>query len=211
MGNFKLIQSDIFQAFNIHNYRGPLIENHLVKIFQKLNEIQQENLETFCIRLDLHFPDNYALTNNTVIEKFTASLRAKLAHSEKVRKENGVRVHPTNLRFIWCRELSTTGRPHYHVLLMLNKQAYAHIGSFDLDCENLYSRICHAWSSALGRHAQDTKGLIHFPDNPTTVLRRGDPQSFQEVFYRVSYFAKQDTKPLGQGFHTLGTSRKKSP
>lgn len=207
MKPLKSISAPKYYGMSIQTHRGPLIEMQLAKIFEILTYCQEEYLETFCVRVDLHFPENYALINNTVVEKFIASLRAKLTHSEAIREKTGIRIHHTKLRFIWCREISTTGRPHYHFLLMTNKQAYGHLGFFNLDYDNLYSRICHAWSSALGISPNTTVGLVHFPDNHTMVLRRDCRESLSKVFHRVSYFAKQETKQLGQSFHTLGTSR----
>lgn len=203
----QLYNQDTYQGFDIQKHRGPLITNYLEKIFETIQKSQAAYLETFCIRVDLHVPEDHELADNEVIERFIASLRSKINHSARIRKRKGTRVHPTKLRFIWCRELSITGRPHYHLVLMLNKQSYCHLGLFDLEHDNLYSRIYQAWACALGISLEEVAGLVHFPQNPTMILRQGDQVSLNEVIHRVSYFAKEDTKPTGQGFHTFGASR----
>lgn len=203
----QLYSQPSYQGLDVLKHRGALIANQLARILQTLQRSQAAYLETFCIRVDLHVPADHELADNVVIEKFIASLRAKISHSTKTKQAKGTRVHRTKLRFIWCRELSITGRPHYHVLLMVNKQSFFNLGLFDISCDNLYSRICQAWASALGISLEDVAGLVHFPDNPTTMLRRDDQESLNEVFRRLSYFAKEDTKEVGQGFHTLGVSR----
>lgn len=207
MNTDQLFSNNEFHGFEIQTHRGKLNEVHLSKMLDILQTCQREYLETFCIRTDLHLPDGYIPLDNHVIERFIASLRAKLNHSESMREKKGIRVHTNKVRFIWCREISQTGRHHYHVLLMLNKQAYAHLGLFDRNCNNLYNRICDAWSSAIALSTSATAGLVHFPDNSTMFLRRDCQKSLSDVFFRVSYFAKHDTKPVGQNFHTLGTSR----
>lgn len=196
-----------YQGLNVQTQRGSLIAKHLAKTLQTLKQSQSAYLESFCIRVDLHVPEDHELADNEVMERFIASLRSKITHSTHVRTRQGIRVHPTKLRFVWCRELSITGRPHYHVFLMLNKQSYCHLGLFDLGHYNLYTRIHRAWASALGVPLEDVIGLVHFPENPTMILRQDDQDSLNEVFHRVSYFTKEDTKEVGQGFHTFGVSR----
>ena len=162
------------------------------------------------LRFDLHLPNDYPdhLTfNNSLMEKFFASLKAKIKHSQATKRRDGFRVHDTDLRYIWCRERSTQGRVHYHVAILLNHDAYAYIGEFNLDKENMYTRLYGAWSSALGIYVDDARGLIHIPDNPTYCIHRDDITSFENAFYRISYFCKKDSKEFNSGHHSFGSSR----
>lgn len=162
------------------------------------------------MRFDLHVPENcslIALASNEIISKFFASLKAKISHAQRQSRKNGNRVHDTDLRYVWCRELSSTGNVHFHVALLLNHDAYAHFGKFDLENDNMYSRIHGAWASALSMFSEDTLGLVHIPKNPIYSISAGDHESFESAFYRLSYFCKEESKELNQGFHSFGCSR----
>lgn len=162
------------------------------------------------MRFDLHVPDNYAmsaLTDNSLIARFFASLKSKIACSQAHSMRAGNRVNQTDLRYIWCRESSTFGRTHFHVAILVNQDAYAFIGKFDLTSNNMFTRIHEAWASALGIYVDDVLGLVNIPPNPVYLLHRDDEQSIQEAFYRVSYLSKLDTKQFDAGIHSFGSSR----
>ena len=69
--------------------------------------------------------------------KFFASLKQKIIYSQLRSKQLGNRVHETNLRYLWCRESSSFGRTHYHVAILLNHNAYAFVGKFNLENDSL--------------------------------------------------------------------------
>ena len=194
----------------VQSDKGSLIENYLEKAYLCFMRSVEQYPSVFMLRFDLHLPRNYPehfTADNFLMDKFFASLKAKLKHSQEIKRANGTRVHNTELRYIWCRERSTQNRIHYHVAILLNHDAYAHVGQFSLDHDNLFTRLHGAWASALGIYIDDVLGLIHIPVNPTYCIRRDDIVSFENAFYRISYFCKMNSKDFNLGHHSFGSSR----
>lgn len=199
-----------FNGFNVQTGHGPLISNSLQRTYNCFSNALDEYRKVWMLRFDLHLPDNYSpvgLTDNSCITRFFASLKQKINHSQARSMRLGNRVNETSVRNIWCREVSARNRTHFHVAILLNQDAYAFIGKFDLSHGNMYTRIHEAWASALGMCVEDVLGLVHIPDNPTYSLHRNDPASVDAAFHRVSYFSKMNTKEYGMGFHSFGSSR----
>lgn len=208
--NQKIHQGSEFHNFKVQEDHGPLIANHLNKTLNCFDRALQHYTRVCMMRFDLHVPDNYAmsaLTDNSLIARFFASLKSKIACSQAHSMRAGNRVNQTDLRYIWCRESSTFGRTHFHVAILVNQDAYAFIGKFDLTSNNMFTRIHEAWASALGIYVDDALGLVNIPSNPVYLLHRDDEQSIQEAFYRVSYLSKLDTKQFDAGIHSFGSSR----
>ena len=208
--NLHIHQEPTYEGYAIQLEHGLVVKGYLDRTFGSMQRALDQYSRVCMIRFDLHVPSNcsaIALSSNILMSKFIASLKAKIAHSQAQSRKRGHRVHSTEVRFIWAREVSGSDRVHYHVVLLLNNDAYRSIGNFDLEKENMYSRIHEAWGSALMLHPADIQGLIHIPTNPTYMMHRDDNRSFQEAFYRASYLCKMDTKDYGQGLHTFGISR----
>ena len=71
----------------------------------------------------------------------------------------------------------------------------------------MFNRLAQAWASALGLSVEDVRGLVEIPANPAYCIRRNDPQSQADFFYRASYLCKVATKVYGNGLHGFGASR----
>ncbi|WP_394682197.1 inovirus Gp2 family protein [uncultured Comamonas sp.] len=201
-----------FQGSPVICHHGELIYNHLQRIHECLTQALELHARICVMRFDLYVPENFfqgALHDNSLISRFFSSLQSKLEHAQEKSREAGHRVHETDLKKLWTRETSENGRVHFHVAIIVNHDAFAFIGRFDLDSNNMYARIHQAWASALSMYLYDIKGYVHIPDQPTYLVIRGDEESFNEVFYRMSYFAKLKTKQYQKGFHTFGCSRPK--
>ena len=209
--NQELFYGTTFNGMNVQSIKGPLVTDYLNKAYLCFTKSIDQYRSVFMLRFDLHVPDGYPdhLTfNNALMERFFASLKAKIVHSQATKRQDGVRVHDTDLRYIWCRERSTQGRVHYHIAILLNHDAYAHIGQFSLDNKkNMFTRLHEAWASALKIYVDDVLGLIHMPDNRTYCIYRDDKTSFADAFYRISYFCKIDSKDFNSGHHSFGSSR----
>jgi hypothetical protein len=208
--NQSLLNESKFDGIRIQSDKGLMIVDYLRKAHLCFMKSIEQYRSVFMLRFDLHLPNWYPehLTeDNSLMDKFMSSLKAKIRHSQETKRRSGIRVHDTNLRYIWCRERSTQGRVHFHVAILLNHDAYAHIGEFSLDKENMFTRLHEAWASALGIYVNNVVGLIHIPLNPTYCIHRDDIASFEDAFYRVSYFCKIDSKDFSSGHHSFGSSR----
>ena len=208
--NQQIFNEPFFHGSPVIYHRGDLIHRHLQRMHDCLTQALDFHSRICLMRFDLYVPDHAcadALHSNAFISKFFASLRAKIEHAQDQSRKDGRRVHDADLRFMWAREISENGRVHFHVALVLNHAAFGFMGRFDLTSRNMYTRIHEAWASALGMYVEDVLGYVHIPQSPTYLIVRGDVASFHEAFYRISYFAKLETKEFQQGFHTFGCSR----
>lgn len=141
-----------------------------------------------------------------LIPRFTASLKAIIKHDRAQKRLRGW-APDTKVRYVWCREVGTNGKPHYHFFLILNRDAYHLPGRACSPNENLFNRVSRAWYSALSVEWNPQDPWIHVPQNPVYWIDRGDTESFQEAFYRASYLCKAKTKQYGLGLRAFGTSR----
>lgn len=199
-----------YQGLPVNLHHGPLIHDYLDTIHQTIMLSLLCSPRTFAFRVDLRLPENFPVTDTAVISRFFASLKAQLDAADVKNEREGRRVHPHNLRYVWVREVGEFGRPHYHLLVLLNKDRYRTLGSFDADGGNLSVRVKKAWASAVGQPFEQAARLVHFPDHPQYVIDTND-DSFQKVlkdlFFRVSYFAKTTTKIFDRAQRSFGSSR----
>ncbi|MEN3752106.1 inovirus-type Gp2 protein [Mangrovibacter sp. SLW1] len=85
------------------------------------------------VRIDLRFPGDASIpvkTDANTITRMMKSLDEKIKANGKRRQKKGIRVYPCRIRFVWVREFGKKGNRHYHVLLLLNKDAYYHPGDY---------------------------------------------------------------------------------
>lgn len=188
----------------------PIIVNYMQRIELTTHKVLAEHPHAIAVRVDLRLPDDEieSLFGRPIFNLFIDSLREKVERRRETKqndKKRSVYVHPTKVYFVWAKEYSSNGNPHYHVILYFNRQTFRGLGSFDPQGDNLYGLICQAWANALGWDLEDAQGLVHFPDNGVYELHCD--RSDSEFLYRASYLAKVDTKRFGDGKHRFGSSR----
>lgn len=196
---------------------GPLWRHYVVRMEETLRKALTAHPRTLALRVDLHFPDTeerHAATDNPVITRFMASLRAQLdAHAQR-KRQAGSRVHRTDLRYIWAREFDWFGvKPHYHVVLLLNHDAYNTPGDYQSDGTNLATTIMAAWYRALRiaipAHPKH-RTLVTFPQTPCYWLHAGHPHAdtaFAGLMFRIRYMAKARSKHHEDGYRLFACSQ----
>lgn len=193
---------------------GPYVEEYLAQAWDTVKRTVEQYRRVTAIRFDLRLPENYPSWDSGVISRFMESLKAKLRAEELRKARVGMRVHPTILRVVWVREQDSSHHPHYHVCILLNGDAYYHLGSFKEVAEaqsNMATRIQEAWASALGMHPEYSRGLVHFPPNRVYRIDANSDQFLSQMvslFTRLSYFAKARSKQYGDGSNSFGCSRR---
>ncbi|WP_421247685.1 inovirus Gp2 family protein [Aeromonas jandaei] len=170
------------------------------------------------VRIDLHFPNNELAADTKAITRFIDSLKAKLkANRQRKKKEDpDKRVHDTSLFYIWVREVGEQSeRAHYHLVLMLNKDAFCSLGDFRANPADkhanpsLFIMLCQAWCSALKlSNIEKHASLVHFPQNPWYWPRAEERHSvdYKGLIKRVSYMAKDRTKIYSKETRSFGCS-----
>jgi len=190
---------------------GPFIYNYLQRIDETIQGALQDHSNIIAIRVDLRLPSQFNWRNppfqRPIFSRFTASLKAKIRRRQIDTERNGKRFHRTKLHYVWTREFGrSSGRPHFHCVLFLNKQTFRGLGEFHPDSQSLFGMISSAWASALGMETATTNGLVSVPKKKQMYwLNRHE--RYDDLFYRLSYFAKLESKQFGLASHNFGTSR----
>lgn len=224
--NLILHYDQCWHGLPVQTQHGPLIDNYLQRMHAIVCQTLNEYPRLSAFRFDLRFPCYRPESDSAVITRFTESLKARIEASEARRRRSGRRVHSSRVRFIWVKERDSSIHWHYHVVLLLNKDAYYSFGRFEeypedawldvpkdphaerSDC--LADLIVGAWASALGARPEQVAGVLNFSENGTYHVNVGSPdyvQQFEALFRRISYLAKAETKQYGDASNTFGCSR----
>lgn len=185
-------------------YNQGMVYDHLT-ILQKIIESSlQVYPKVFVIRCDLRFPEGFPVEKTKgAMTRFNNALNYRIKRVGQRRTPSGRLPHKTDIRFFWCMEQNDSALPHYHYLLFLNADAFNNLGSFDLERDNMYSRIMTSWNSALGIAWNEQ--LVHFPSGGTFNLFRGQP--YDDFFKYASYLCKVHSKNFSKESNTIGYSR----
>lgn len=212
-GNCNLIlhHEPNYYGFPVQWEKGPFVQQYLERLLQTASRAMQQYARVFAFRVDLRLPagielPGYASTNQ-VIDRFLESFKAKIRHNRVMAYRVNRRAHDSSVRYVWAREIGGQGRPHYHIAILLNYDAFNALGRFEPGRDNMFNRLEEAWASALGLPVAAVRGLVEIPANPAYCLRRDDLQSQADFFYRASYLCKAATKVYGDGQHGFGASR----
>lgn len=208
--NLVLHYAPYYQGLPVQTQKGPLVEDYLYRLKYVTEAALGQYDRVFAFRFDLRFPVNQPppyFGDNVVLERFTASVKAKIRHNRNKAQEINRYAHDSTVRYAWCRELGQHGIPHYHWVMLLNNDAFCSLGVFEMGRENLFNRLHEAWASALRLPIESVVGLVELPDHPYYRLQRDDLGSLSRFFFRASYLCKAETKHYGSGVHGFGASR----
>jgi hypothetical protein len=169
-------------------------------------------------RADLRFPvDGTGRRDERVISRFIDSLKTHMTSLFNTKRQAGITCdHPTSLRFIWCREYGLqSGNRHYHVVLLLNKDAFHRLGSFHPpECGKLPSLanlIQKAWCSALSLPWPQYASRVRFPDGQPVWIERNSQDyltQYSRAYEWALYLSKEASKQYGDG-RSFGCSQDK--
>lgn len=209
--NQNLYSESTYHNLPLIRGHGEMIEEYLESLYRVTKQALADHPRTCAFRFDLRFPSTMdhekITTSNFFISRFIESFKAKVRHNRNLAKENNPYAHDSRIRYVWTREVSQEYRIHYHVIFLLNRDAYFTLGNFSSSKPNTAKRLTEAWASALGISADAAAGLVHFPDNPVYPLEDGAQDTLAAFFHRASYLCKAKTKQFGEGHHGFGASR----
>lgn len=206
----------------VQSMYGDINQAYLARSLEVVYSALNEWPRVFALRLDLRFadahscgdrdvPDCFQRQDPQVITRFIESLKSQLreAHGRK-----GHRYAFAAPKYIWVREQVTGVSPHYHLVLLFNKDHYAFLGNYtDHDANNMATRLQKAWCSALKLPYPDYAALINFPSNNAYHVDLTDLMSrssnYIEFLYRMAYLCKGRTKLICDGFRNFGCSQTK--
>lgn len=205
---------------------GPLVVNYLQRIHETLGYSLNEYPRTCAMRFELRFPWYWPESDTAVISRFFDSLNSQIEADENRRIRAGKRVHKTRLRYAWVKERDGSWHWHYHVVIFVNRDAYCTFGNYRKDQVeswldmprdhyadkpvSMAEKIVNAWASALRCTPEQLAGVLNFSNNgvyAVNVNASNYVEQFVELFHRLSYLAKVDTKHYGDAGKSFGSSR----
>ncbi|HBP1718578.1 TPA: inovirus Gp2 family protein [Pseudomonas aeruginosa] len=211
--NLHLYHDRTFEGLPVMDKKGPFIEQYLSRCKYTIERALEHYSRVFAFRVDLRLPltrelPEHAYTN-VVIREFLESFKAKIEHDRQRARARNRYAHDSKVRYIWVREVGRGDRPHYHLLFLLNADAYFKVGKKTSREQNIFHRLQEAWAQALGLSEEDVSGLVGIPPAAEYRLTRrpADESVLEELFYRTSYLCKAATKTYGDGQHGFGSSR----
>ncbi|MDB1122242.1 inovirus Gp2 family protein [Vibrio algarum] len=215
---FNTYQGSQFLGLPI-NSNHPMNESYLNATHQVLLNAMNQHPRTLVFHVVLRYPMTWHTGSDNSISRFIKAFKAKVAADLNRRQKEGKRVHPTNIRYVWCRESNSSIKEHYHVFFLMNADTYWQFGRFEnLVPGELTWMLNSAWASAINVSENDAVGLVHFCDGirridakkiagSHTVEKDGVMRdSFESVFNWMSYLSKASTKQYGRGGRNFGYS-----
>ncbi|MFI8607512.1 inovirus Gp2 family protein [Pseudomonas sp. NPDC077649] len=213
--NLHLHYDDTFEGLPVMVEKGPFISQCLARLKCTIYRALDQYPRVLAFRVDLHLPRGIELPDyvytNEVISRFFASFNAKIECNRDKARERNQYAHDCKVRYVWAREVGWGQRPHYHLLILLNRDAYYTLGRLRSERANNISRIEEAWASALGLSVDEVEGLVHIPVNAEYRIDRyvcpGDVDQLPALFRRASYLCKAATKSYGDRQRGFDTSK----
>ena len=208
--NLVLHEGSKFHGMPFQQKKGPLIANYLDRIEKVIQTSLLRHPRVAAMRFDLRLPQGMqaAGDDNRLMTAFWERLKDRI-ESDRARARRELRIaHDTTIGYVWAREYDQDDqRPHWHCVLLVNKDSYYGIGRLWSDEQNMYDRIASAWSSALGLTLEQGQGLVEAPWKPVYhIYRDGDGKDLAKLFFRVSYFAKMKSKRYHGRVNAFGSS-----
>jgi hypothetical protein len=210
--NLKRYREPLFKGFPVMVSKGDLIEPYLDSTHDVVMSALEDHPRTMAIRFDLRFPSWYCTLDGTYpnhfISDFVQSLKAIIANDRAHAARKYTQVHETSVRYVWAREWDKGEvRPHYHVAVLVNRDAYHTLGRTNSLHDTMRSRIEAAWANSLGLHPFEVKGLVHFCNGGVFGLMQDQLQGVDEFFFALSYLCKEATKRFDLREHSFGHSQ----
>lgn len=197
---------------------GDHVLEYQIKIIRLLSRLTDRYPRLTAVRVDIHYPkivdngDNICCFPNLepgVISRMRESLKAKLEADRIRKKREGKRIYHCPLFIMWAKEYSESGKCHYHICLLFNKDAYYHLGDYERE-DNLRGMITGAWYSALALQRDDCPDLVTFPDNCRYLLDNESTDfeaHYKALLTRLDYLTKVESKVFGEGDRNFGCSQ----
>ncbi|HCL4227752.1 TPA: inovirus-type Gp2 protein, partial [Pseudomonas aeruginosa] len=130
--NLSLYYDDTYDGLPVMIETGPFIREYLSDLKRTIDLALAEYPRVFAFRADLRLPrgielPDYVYTNQVISEFFESFTRKIRYDQERVRQRDGY-ARGCKVRYAWSREVPRGGRPHYHVLILLNRDTYYTVG-----------------------------------------------------------------------------------
>ncbi|HBM3224456.1 TPA: inovirus Gp2 family protein [Klebsiella oxytoca] len=200
-------------------YESPISRYMLRRSLDVTFNFSEKYNRIYALRADFRFaqahvpgepdmPICFQKDDEKAITRAIESLKSQLREEHK---RSGRAGKPSPLGYIWARERVTGERPHYHLVLLFDKDVYGYLGNYTKpDADNMATRIQKAWCSAIDLDYPYYASRVEFPENHSAWFTRQDALTLSPDYYdfllRVAYMAKEYSKDFHDGYRNFGTS-----
>lgn len=208
---------------NISTYEGmrvnsnyEMIEDYLKITKQVIDKATEQFPRTSVFLFGLNFPKSWGDEDEVFLDtvrksisKFWKNLDREISKNITNRMQTVTRVHPNEMRYIWAKERKESTNPHYHAAIFLNADCFKGLGAPDSKKNSIAVCVIKAWLKALNLDEQKPNGLVHFPSNPIYLINKNSEsfcKELSDVFYRLSYLSKFETKEINSSSRSFGYS-----
>lgn len=173
-------------SINTHSGKYYCFIEPLESIKRELDAMLSHHRKVFVFRMDIRV--ELYTADNKVITKFLRSFNAWLKRRYKLKR----------VGYVWCREVETSKKQHYHLVFMVDGTAVKTMKTITDKAIEIAS-------------IQDLSPWI--PKSPSYLIERkklddGDYTKYKEAFSRASYIAKERGKKVkGENVNSFQTSR----
>ncbi|HCD7237392.1 inovirus Gp2 family protein [Klebsiella oxytoca] len=201
-------------------YESPISRYMLRRSLDVTFNFSEKHNRIYALRADFRFaqahvpgepdmPICFQKDDEKAITRAIESLKSQLREEHK---RSGRAGKPSPLGYIWARERVTGERPHYHLVLLFDKDVYGYLGNYTKpDADNMATRIQKAWCSAIDLDYPYYASRVEFPENHSAWFTRQDALTLSPDYYdfllRVAYMAKEYSKDFHDGYRNFGTSQ----
>lgn len=165
----------------VNSAKSGLITHAIKSMIGQIDAMLSHHSKIHIIRFDLRI---YEYTqNNEIVTTFNRRLHKWLKRKYILKR----------IGFMWCRELETSKKQHYHYALLLD----GHKINYP---EEVNKKVKDIW--------RQLDGSEYFPEHCYYNIKRNDYESIQAAIWRISYLAKTRGKGYKpQQTKNYGTSR----
>jgi hypothetical protein len=171
--NLQFHYEETYQGLPVQMKHGPLIVEYLALLYLTMQRALNEHTRTFAFRVDLRFPEKLDtaafIASNIMMERFFASFKAKIRHIRATAKKKNRYAHDTTVRYVWAREIGHRARPHFHLVIFLNNDAFFSLGLFESkSVQRVWCLVTSCGSKLPSRSRGMSIGKL--PKSPLSVL-----------------------------------------
>jgi hypothetical protein len=189
---------DIERPIVVHgNSKALVVFSFSQMVSGVLHFAMKDYIRLLIVRIDLRFPKRMhkdQIPDGAIMGKFIKLLRVKvLAQRNRVKRKFGT-AHITRVRCVWVREFAPEGScPHYHAMLVFNRDAYRSLDGFQSNGDNLGRCIQGAWASALGVDFDNHRSLASFCRDGQYQIING--HGLDKVVHAMTHLCNDFAKP----------------
>lgn len=171
--------------------------NILDSIKELLDDQLSRHCKVFVTRTDIRKPPQCSA------DEFKQCIEKTLAATKRTITRRGV-----DISYLAVKEIGRGNAPHFHLVHFIDGNKIQHPQTLQTEIVKQFNHSLHQCDQP------DSSSSVDFCNHSggnAHMVKRGDQASYDNAFRRVSYMAKENTKPeLGRSVYRSQTNKRKS-